>query len=461
MRTKLSSSRASISGIFSILAAITIGAGPIPTVLIKKHGYQKVAITGSCVAAFGFFLSYWWANIWFYYITISFIGGVGLNLMYISSILCVENHFDENKTRAMGVAVSGSGVGTIVMSYIMNEIVNIRSWFSYSSALLIEAGFIAVSFLFGFLLSSGRPKEEENSTNESQKSFFHQVNKQIDWKLFKKPAFTLFIISNFLISLGFNVVYNYADDLANDAEVVKAHRTYILMSIGISNIFGRLIIGLLGDGKRDEDKDKKKHEKKNRNKDEKRRLYLFIVTYIITGIATVVAPICGSSVIQHIVYASFFGFFSGGYVTLSMILPGDIVGDKKKNDAIGLLSLFNGIAIAIGTPVVGAMRDVFAHFANPFLWPYFIFGTCTIFSGCILFAIPLLQKQYRRKHPREIDPTPAIDSDPAIDSNPALDSNTKIDSNPAIDLNTKTDSNPAIDSNTKIYLNPEEEPLNG
>ncbi|CAF4197867.1 unnamed protein product, partial [Adineta steineri] len=121
----------------------------------------------------------------------------------------------------------------------------------------------------------------------------------------------------------------------------------------------------------------------------------------------------------------------------SMILPDDIVGDKKKNDAIGLLSLFNGIAIAIGTPVVGAMRDVFAHFANPFLWPYFIFGTCTIFSGCILFAIPLLQKQHRRKHPTEINSSPAIES------------------------NTKTDSNPAIESNTKIYLVPEEEPLNG
>ncbi|CAF1412873.1 unnamed protein product [Adineta steineri] len=388
MRTKLSSSRASISGIFSILAAITIGAGPIPTVLIKKHGYQKVAITGSCVAAFGFFLSYWWANIWFYYITISFIGGVGLNLMYISSVLCVENHFDQNKASAMGVAVSGSGVGTFVMSYIMNEIVNIRSWFSYSSALLIEAGLIAVTFLLGFLLSSGRPKEEENSTNESQKSFFHQVNKQIDWKLFKKPAFTLFIISNFLISLGFNVVYNYADDLANDAEVVKEQRSYILMSIGISNIFGRLIIGFLGNGRNDK----------------KRRLYLFILTYIISGIATAVAPQCGSSVIQHIVYASFFGFFSGGYVTLSMILPGDIVGDKKKNDAIGLLSLFNGIAIAIGTPVVGAMRDVFAHFANPFLWPYFIFGACTIFSGCILFATPLLQKQHPREHSQEEGP---------------------------------------------------------
>ncbi|CAF4191612.1 unnamed protein product [Adineta steineri] len=155
------------------------------------------------------------------------------------------------------------------------------------------------------------------------------------------------------------------------------------------------------DGKMGEEEDGKRDEEEDKENDKKRRLYLFILTYIISGIATVVAPLCGSSVIQHIVYASFFGFFSGGYVTLSFSLPSDIVKDEEVDDAIGLLCLFSGIAVAIGTPVVGAMRDVFAHFANPFLWPYFIFGTCTIFSGCILFAIPLLQKQHPRQHPKE------------------------------------------------------------
>ncbi len=82
------------------------------------------------------------------------------------------------------------------------------------------------------------------------KSFFGQLIEQIDLKLLKNAAFTLFAISNFLTSLGFNVVYNYADDLANDSKVIKDQRSYIVMSIGLSNILGRLIIGYLGDKKR-------------------------------------------------------------------------------------------------------------------------------------------------------------------------------------------------------------------
>jgi len=81
------------------------------------------------------------------------------------------------------------------------------------------------------------------------KSFFEQIIEQIDLKLLKNAAFTLFVVSNFLASLGFNVVYNFADDLANDSKVIKENRSYIVMSIGVSNILGRLIIGYLGDRK--------------------------------------------------------------------------------------------------------------------------------------------------------------------------------------------------------------------
>ena len=81
------------------------------------------------------------------------------------------------------------------------------------------------------------------------KSFFAQIIEQIDLKLLKNGAFTLFVVSNFLASLGFNVIYNYADDLANDSNVVKDYRSYIVMSIGLSNILGRFSIGYLGDQK--------------------------------------------------------------------------------------------------------------------------------------------------------------------------------------------------------------------
>ena len=96
---------------------------------------------------------------------------------------------------------------------------------------------------------SDMTNETANGTIEEaqEKSFFGKIAEQIDLRLLKDAAFALFAVSNFLTSLGFNVPYNFANDLAADANVVYYQRHWIIMSIGVSNCFGRVIIGFLAD----------------------------------------------------------------------------------------------------------------------------------------------------------------------------------------------------------------------
>ncbi|CAF3297914.1 unnamed protein product [Rotaria socialis] len=428
MRSQLLLGRASVSTIFGILPAVTLGAGPIATVLTNMYGCRAVAIGGSCLASFGFLLSRLWANVWFYYITIGVMGGLGFALMYLPAIVSVGLYFEKKRTFAMGIAVCGSGVATSVFSHIMDGIVNIHHWLSYRNALVLEAGLILLSILAGLLMrplpqepseqrraerklrkeakqkqlqsisfSQNKAESPKNNAVEVEpmflvatiekspsKSFLYQIAEQIDLNLLKNAAFALFTLSNFLASLGFNVVYNFAEDLANDANVIKDQRSHILVVLGVSNILGRFAFGFLGD-------------RKSIN-----RLLLFIITLTVSGLAIIAAPFCGSSVLHHIGYASCFGFFSGGYVTLTAVVLVDIVGIDKLSDGFGVLLLFVGIATAIGTPIVGAMREAFAHFTRPFFWPYFIFGGLTVLSGIILFAVPCLQPKKQSGNKVEI-----------------------------------------------------------
>ncbi|CAF3962425.1 unnamed protein product, partial [Rotaria sp. Silwood2] len=283
---------------------------------------------------------------------------IGFALMYLPAIVSVGLYFEQKRAFAMGIAVPLPQEPSEQRRLERKTCKEAKC--KQISKLLISQN--------GCTIANNNTADVESIlpdvTIEKSpvKSFLNQIIEQIDIKLLKNAAFTLFAISNFLTSLGFNAVYNYADDLANDSKVIKDQRTYIVMAIGLSNIFGRLIIGYLGDRKW------------------VNRLFFFILTVIISGVATIMAPLCGSSVIPHIGYASFFGFFSGGYVTLTAIVLVDIVGINKLSDAFGVLLLFIGVATAIGTPVVGAMRDTFSHFARPFLWPYIICGGCTVLS---------------------------------------------------------------------------------
>jgi hypothetical protein len=88
---------------------------------------------------------------------------------------------------------------------------------------------------------------EKNTKKVGKSSFFAKLAGQIDLSLLNDGAFALFAVSNFLTSLGFNVPYSFANDVASDAHVVEHRRKWIIMTIGIANCFGRVIIGYLAD----------------------------------------------------------------------------------------------------------------------------------------------------------------------------------------------------------------------
>ncbi|CAF3706717.1 unnamed protein product [Rotaria sp. Silwood1] len=495
MLKNLQFSRAYVSAIFAFLESITLASAPISTVFTNTFGCRKVTIVGAILASLGFFLSQWWSNVYYYYLTIGIIGGIGCGLIYLPAIVSVGYYFEEKRSFAMGIAVCGSGLGTVAFPYILPWLMNRFFSNDYKYALLFESILIFTCILFGLLmiplpiepseqrhlrykLQSESKEEankhilnnidnENNQTNEqmnqhesvpfvktcrenvvnedasyidhrrntivsfqnvpyiglnnisinksehpwkslthlSSPSYRHSLltiqnrslyqgslsrislpNKfiddyysndktvqsrptttttttttindkdsiiinnqceqlsesiidslleQINLNLLKNASFTLFTISNFLSSLGFFVPYNFAHDLAKDSHVEENHRKFVIMAIGFSTCFGHVIIGYIADLK------------------SVNRLILYNSTLIIAGLSTIIAPYSGSHILPHLIYASFFGFFSGGYVGLTSIITVDLVGIDKLSNGMGIILLFQGIATAIGTPAAG------------------------------------------------------------------------------------------------------------
>ncbi|CAF4099066.1 unnamed protein product [Adineta steineri] len=544
MLSSLKLNRGYVSIIFAFLESITLAAAPISTVFTNTFGSRKITIVGAVLASLGFFLSRLWTNIYYYYVTIGLIAGIGCGLMYLPAIVSVGYYFERKRSFAIGIADCGSGLGTIAFPFFIPWIMEHFFSNDYKGILVLESVLLLMCAFFGLLmvplpieLSEQRrarlklrseakrqatnrvvldkdnnpnqliteqqslpfletsppaslvkkqrrtsvdrrytsPSFRLNVLSESEtpsgggdsitnsehawkslshlsttylhsittiqnnvlykgslrcvplsnalgdddridktvqsnimdddelyletyinqnenydKSIIRQLLAQINLKLLKNNAFALFTVSNFLSSLGFFVPYNFAHDLAKDANVIESQRKFVLMAIGFSTCIGHIIIGYLADQKW------------------MNRLILYNATLIIAGISTIVAPLSGSNILYHISYASFFGFFSGGYIGLTSIITVDLVGLNKLSNGMGIILLFQGIATAIGTPVAGALRDIFETRPNPFLWSYFIFGGFVVLSGGILFAIPTLirrqkAQQNTTKHQADIN----------------------------------------------------------
>lgn len=80
--------------------------------------------------------------------------GLGIALMYLPAIVSVGLYFDKKRALAMGIAVCGSGLGTIGFSYVMDAIIKTKKWLSFENGLLLESGILLICLLSGFLMVS-------------------------------------------------------------------------------------------------------------------------------------------------------------------------------------------------------------------------------------------------------------------------------------------------------------------
>ena len=78
-------------------------------------------------------------------------------------------------------------------------------------------------------------------SQETRDAFTEMMN----FELFKDPVFIIFLMSNFLTSIGFNVPYVYLVAQAESLNIANA--SFLLSIIGIANTVGRIILGYLSD----------------------------------------------------------------------------------------------------------------------------------------------------------------------------------------------------------------------
>lgn len=78
--------------------------------------------------------------------------GLGFGLIYLPAIVSVGHYFLNKRSFAMGIAVCGSGLGTLGFPLVMPFIINSPLWFGYDGALLLEAGVIFICVIFGILM---------------------------------------------------------------------------------------------------------------------------------------------------------------------------------------------------------------------------------------------------------------------------------------------------------------------
>lgn len=148
--------------------------------------------------------------------------GIGIGLMYFPSISCVQHYFDKRRSLAMGIAVSGTGVGTFAMAPLVELLLGTFGW---RIALVFVGGILLLGIPLALIYKptpdthiakpKGTSSEEGHSTFGTKnkemcskacafmsaiKQYFQQI---FDFTLMKNSLVAVFIGSIFLMQIGF------------------------------------------------------------------------------------------------------------------------------------------------------------------------------------------------------------------------------------------------------------------
>jgi len=278
-------------------------------------------------------------------------------------------YFVKYRSVALGLAVSGVGLGTVVYPPMIRTLVHS---YGIRGALLITGGITMNICVCGALMrppkvgtaatsSKESPKksdshkrhstvilkrfskispEEMNSNKTETSSAFSNSLKgktrasSLNLHIFKKVGFLLLCLNNLFFLFGLSIVYVHLTAYST-RKMDEDAASMLVFVVGISNLVGRPCYGLFA---------------KIRNCPR----MLYAVSFSLCGVVVVLVPLI-EGVISLMILAAAFGFLSAAIGPLLPLILTDFLGMELFSSAFGYLLVFEAVGSLCGPPVSGKL----------------------------------------------------------------------------------------------------------
>ena len=359
MSSEFGTSRSATSALFSITTFIFFTGGIISGMAADRFGPKPVLMIGGLSMGFGLYLTSLVNSLWVAYITYGLGVGVGVACGYVPMLAVVSAWFERRRAAALGVAVTGVGLGTLVVAPLAAALINHYGWrqtyviFGISSAVVL--------LLCGYL------------TPHPPASAGQQSGLRLR-ELVKVPAFRYMYFSGFFITLALFVPFVFLVSYAKAQGIDEVAAASLVGIIGGASIVGRLGFGALGD--------------------KISSIRLFQTTFIIVAISYLVWLLASDSFTLLIIYAALLGAGYGGFIVLSPTVAAEIFCLVGLGTILGAMYTAAGFGGLLGPTMAGYLIDKTGNYKMT------IIAAMILASFALLLLIPVgrhMQDPNRKK----------------------------------------------------------------
>jgi MFS family permease len=344
LQSNFAASRGSVSVVFSLAGFLYFGMGIVSGPLADRWGSRRLAVAGMILTGMGLAIASTARSLAEVYAAYGLGVGLGVGCSYVPVLGAVQRWFVKQRGFASGLAVSGIGVGTLVMPPLASVLIEAVGW---RNAYLILGCLAAVLGAGLALMIENDPRDRGLGPDGEPAQSGAQANLSRGASVSEAVGSRQFVglyAACLICSFGLFVPFVHLVPYALDHGVPRSSAVLLLAMIGVGSTAGRFFLGGLADRMG-------------------RRLALLAM---FAGMALALAVWALSTVLWALAAFAFaYGVFYGGFVAILPALVMDNFGGRNVGGIIGVLYTSVAFGTLIGPSAAGFAFDLSHSYSLP------------------------------------------------------------------------------------------------
>ncbi|KAJ5719062.1 hypothetical protein N7493_007517 [Penicillium malachiteum] len=339
-------SSSTIAWIGSLQSFLLMLIGVVTGPLFDAGYFRHMIVFANLMLPFGLMMTSLATNYWQLILAQGVCVGLAAGCLFVPSVAILPQYFRQKRGLANGLAASGSSIGGVIYPIMFDQLQK-KVGFAWATR--------AIGFLcFATILISVATMRIRIPPKDKRK--LYQLS------AFKEPAYCIFIAAMFMGFLGFYNFLFYIQSYAIDTGIVDANLGFYLLSmLNAASTFGRIGPNFIAD--------------------HTGPLNMLTPAVTVTSILAFVW-IRVHTVPGIIILSVFYGFFSGGFVSMPPVVMAYMTPDVRDlGTRLGQVFAVTSIGLLIGTPIGGAILSSTGSYLGVQL-----FTACCLIASAVLFA---------------------------------------------------------------------------
>ena len=346
LQQDFAASRGSVSLVFSLAGFLYFGLGIVTGPLADRWGSRRLAVVGMILTGLGLAVAGAARSLGGVYLAYGLGVGLGVGCSYVPVLGAVQRWFVKRRGLASGLAVSGIGVGTLVMPPLASLFIRALGW---REAYLVLGGLTALVGTGMALMIEDDPRDRglgpDGDTLQPGARSGRPAGASVREAIRSREFLGLYGAC-LICSFGLFVPFVHLVPYELDHGVPRSPALLLLGVIGVGSTAGRFLLGGLTDRMG-------------------RRLGLLAMFLGMALALTVWALSTG--LWPLVAFAFAYGVFYGGFVALLPALVMDYFGGRNVGGIIGVLYTSVAFGTLIGPTAAGFAFDVSHSYTLPIL----------------------------------------------------------------------------------------------